>query len=716
MGNLSMYEKKDEKKNEEKIWGTDKKAALKIAGIYLVFSVFWIMFSDQILYFFLTSPDILTKIQTIKGGAFVLITAVLIFFLLQKEIQVQRFTRKELRDSEEKYRKLVNNSPDLLYRTDLKGRIVFISPSVYFLSGYCVEEALGMNLAEEVYLYPEEREYFLKKLREKGEVKNFEARLTRKDGSIWWASTNAKFFRDSQKNILGVDGIVRDVTEKKKVEQALLAREQQLLAILKANPDPMVVYDLNGYPQYLNPAFSRVFGWSFEELSGMKIPFVPPDEQKKSSEKIREIFVHGKPLSFETKRYTKEKRLVDIIINAAVVKDETGVSVGMVVNITDISDRKLLEAQYEQAQKMESLGTLAGGIAHDFNNYLGGIFGYVDLALHETCDEKVQGYLAKVLASSERAKGLTHQLLTFSKGGAPVKQVAPLDPFLQETTRFALSGASISAKFRIPPDLWMCEYDQNQIGQVIDNIVINAHHAMPSGGSVTVAAKNLLFDQNDPLALIPGKYVIISICDTGIGIPPQYINRIFDPFFSTKQQGSGLGLATSYSIVKQHGGIIDVVSEPGQGSCFHVYLPATGLTGKAEIKCIHGTYQGSGRILIMDDDPLIREMLGEILTGMGFSTAATRDGQEAFDAFMKANVQEDPFRAVILDLTIPGGVGGKDVVEQIRKIDEKIPVFVASGYSEDAAIAAPVSFGFTASIEKPFVISQLAQMLDKYLS
>lgn len=604
----------------------------------------------------------------------------------------------------------------MLYRTDLNGRIMFISPSVYPLAGYRVEEALGMNLAEEVYSYPEEREKLLRELQDKGEVKNFEAQLTRKDGSVWWASANVKFYKDPQGNILGVDGIVRDVTGKKKVEQALLAREQQLRAILEANPDPMVVYDLNGYPQYLNPAFSRVFGWTFEELSGMKIPFVPRDEQKRSSDKIKEIFAHGKSLSFETKRYTKEKRLVDIIINAAVVKDEQGASVGMVVNITDISDRKLLEAQYEHAQKMESLGTLAGGIAHDFNNYLGGIFGYVDLALQETCDEKVKGYLAKVLASSDRAKGLTHQLLTFSKGGTPVKQVGPLDPFLQETTQFALSGSNISTKFTIPSDLWMCEYDQNQIGQVIDNIVINAHHAMPSGGRVTVAAKNLLFDQDEPLALAPGKYVIISICDTGIGIPAKYINRIFDPFFSTKQQGSGLGLATSYSIVKQHGGIIEVVSEPGQGSCFHIYLPATGLTGKNETKYIGARYRGSGRILIMDDEPLIREMLGEILASMGFSTVATRDGQEAFDAFMKANVQGNPFRAVILDLTIPGGVGGKETVGQIRKIDEKIPVFVASGYSEDAAIATPASFGFTASIEKPFVISQLAQMLDKYLS
>ncbi len=224
-----------------------------------------------------------------------------------------------------------------------------------------------------------------------------------------------------------------------------------------------------------------MFGWAFKELEGMPIPFVPLDQEKISSEKIREIYTHGKPLSLETKRYTKDKKLLDIILSAAVIKDETGTPLGMVVNLTDISERKLLEAQYERAQKMESLGTLAGGIAHDFSNYLSGIFGYLNLALEETTNEKVKGYLSKVLASSDRAKGLTQQLLTFSKGGAPVKAVAPLDPFLQDTTRFALSGANVACNFVIPQDLWTCEYDKNQISQVIDNIVINALHAMPSG-------------------------------------------------------------------------------------------------------------------------------------------------------------------------------------------------------------------------------------------
>ncbi|MBU0971570.1 MAG: PAS domain S-box protein [Proteobacteria bacterium] len=693
----------------------DNKAAFKIAVIYLLFSGFWIFFSDHILFFFVQTPEILTKIQTIKGGAFVLITAGLIFFLLQKEIRLQEFAREELKASEEKYRAVVNNTPDLLYRTDRQGKLIFVSPSVYQLTGYSVEEALGMNLSKEVYLYSEEREQLLKELKEKKIVKDFEAQFTRKDGSVFWASTNAHFYKDVNGIVSGIEGIARDVTRKKKIEQALFSREQQLRAILEATPDPMVMYDLNGYPQYVNPSFSQVFGWRFEEIEGKKIAFVPRDQEKISSDKIREIYAHGRPLSFETKRYTKEKKVLDIILSAALVKDEVGTPLGMVVNLTDISERKILEAQYEQAQKMESLGTLAGGIAHDFNNYLGGIFGYLDLALRLTTNEKVQEYLSKVLATSDRARGLTQQLLTFSKGGAPVKAVAPLDPFLQETTRFALSGASVACDFVIPQDLWSCEFDKNQMGQVIDNIVINAHQSMPFGGKVTVTARNRVITPNETLALAPGKYVEISISDTGPGIDPHYISRIFDPFFSTKQQGTGLGLATSYSIIKRHGGIIDVASVKGRGSCFHLYLPATGLTGENKGKAVEKQYRGSGRILIMDDEEVIREMLVEILTGMGFSIVATRDGKEAFHAFTESRNQKNPFRAVILDLTIPGGIGGKETLRRIREIDKKTPVFVASGYSEDTAIAAPESFGFTASLEKPFLISQLARMLEKHL-
>ncbi len=757
----------------------------------------------------------------------------------------QKEAEKALQQREAQYRAVVENTPDLLYRTDMNGVILFISSSVQQLSGYTVEEAVGMKMADQIYLVPQERQQFLEMLAEQGSVRNFEARLKRKDGSVWWASTNAHFFRDEQGNIAGVEGITRDITEtrraqaalkeseerfkiageasydliyewdvktdslewfgdidtflgfdkgeissniaawlalihpddrkmlegavqlhrtstqpinyeyrihqkngawrywkdnalpllddkgvpfrwigicaditeRKESEQALLKSEQQTRAILDASPDPMVMYDIKGHPLFVNPSFTKVFGWTLDELGKAPIPFVPEDQRELTIRKIEEIYRAGQPLSFETRRYTKDRQTLDIFLSAAVIKNSDGNPTGMVVNLTDITDKKALEAQSEHAQKMESIGTLAGGIAHDFNNLLSGIFGYLDLAQKKNTNPKISTYLSKAFSASERAKGLTHQLLTFSKGGTPVKKVEPLTPFLQDTCQFALSGANVACSFEIDPELWMCDYDKNQIAQVIDNIIINAQHAMPSGGNVKVSAANHVLQGKTHPGLNAGRYVNISISDTGTGIQKKYMNRIFDPFFTTKHKGSGLGLATSYSIMKRHGGIIEARSELGRGSTFHLFLPAADEVEQAAAAVCADNYRGSGAILIMDDEEMIREMLTEMLESMGFSVVSTSDGATMLEAFdqMKAEAAASPFRAVILDLTIKGGMGGKEAVARIRKKDADIPVFVASGYSKDDAIANPQIYGFTASLQKPFSLDGMVRMFEKYL-
>ncbi|WDP86533.1 MAG: PAS domain S-box protein [Desulfobacter sp.] len=611
---------------------------------------------------------------------------------------------------------VIDSSPDFLFRTDMDGRFVFVSSSIFELTGYTVGEALSKDLTRDFYFNIEEQERFWKRLEADGSVRNFEIRLKKKDKSIWWASANAHYYRDEKGQLLGSEGVVRDVTLKKKSEQALKESENQLRAILKANPDPMIVYDLKGHPLYLNPAFTQVFGWTFDELKGKKIPFVPEDQVQKTLEKIKDIIEKGRSLTFETRRQTKEKKILDIILSAAVIKDDNKIPYGMMVNITDVSEQKRLEAQYEHAQKMESLGTLAGGIAHDFNNYLSGIFGYIDLARKYAKDQKTSGFLSKALKSSDRARALTHQLLTFSKGGTPIKEVNTLELFLKETARFNLSGSEVSCEFKFQKGLWACEFDPNQIGQVIDNIVINAVHAMPEQGSITIAAKNreVKADEVD-VGVKPGKYVEISISDTGAGIRLEDMKRIFDPFFSTKPTGSGLGLATAYSIVNRYMGKIFLESVLGQGTCFYVVLPATGTTKGANSENKEFSYEGKGRILVMDDEPLVRDMLARMLESMGFSVVPVQDGTQAIDAFSKAANQGLPFCAVILDLTIPGAMGGKETVKKIREKDMNIPVFVASGYSESPVLADPEKFGFTAGIEKPFLISALGRMLNRHL-
>lgn len=464
---------------------------------------------------------------------------------------------------------------------------------------------------------------------------------------------------------------------------------------------------------FANKYFTQLTGYAVEDI-------------KNSRECFTRLFpdpVYRNRVIEEWKKFTKQNdsiREFKITCKNSQVKDiefgGTFLPDGRALfTLADITEKKALEAQYEQAQKMESLGTLAGGIAHDFNNLLSGIFGYLQLALKKTSDPQTVEYLTKAFNTSERAKGLTHQLLTFSKGGAPIKKVEPLVPFLQETARFALSGAAVSCGFKLPDDLWMCNYDKNQIGQVIDNIIINAHHAMPSGGHIQVAAVNMAVKEKEHPGLLPGKYVNISISDTGEGIPEKYISRIFDPFFTTKHKGSGLGLATSYSIIKRHGGIIEVESEPGVGTTFHIFVPAAEHHEIKEKTITEKNYKGSGRILIMDDEEMIRDMLTDMIETMGFDATVASEGRGAIEAFNDAADQNNPFRAVVLDLTVPGGMGGKETASEIRKTDKTIPVFVASGYSEDAAIADPGAFGFTASLQKPFTVEQLGRMLEKYL-
>lgn len=759
------------------------------------------------------------------------------------DITRQKEAERALLESERKYRAVVENTPDLLYRTDLDGRITFISSSVYRLSGYTLDEAVGMKMAEEVYAIPEEREAFLEILRKQGYVTNFQARLKRKDGSTWWASTNAHFLRDKNGEIKGVEGVTRDITEIKQAEaalreseerfkmagkvsydllyewdlrtdtlkwfgdidamlgydegsinqnksawlalihpedqpmmqravehhktftdkidyeyrirqkdgdwrywkdvalplldenglpvkwvgvctditsrkqsnQALRKSEQQMRAILEASPDPMVMYNKVGYPLYLSPMFTQIFGWTLEELKDKTIPFVPDDQKELTSRMIRGIFEARVPMQFESRRLTKDGRSIDVLISAAVTRGSDDEPTGMVVNLTNITERKALEAQYEQAQKMESLGTLAGGIAHDFNNLLGGLFGYLDIARKKVDDPKIREYLDKAFKSSERAQALTHQLLTFSKGGVPVKNVESLVPFITETSQFALSGSNTSCTFDFADNLWMCDFDKNQIGQVIDNIIINAQQAMPDGGNIHVTAKNVTLQENEQVGLQPGRFVKISISDTGSGIPRKFITRIFDPFFTTKQKGSGLGLATSYSIIKKHDGIITVNSQPEVGTTFHVFLPAAEMQKPSEITIDDDFFEGSGNILVMDDDETLQSMMRNMLEDMGFTVHITSEGSEALNTFLHLRETSEPPIAVILDLTIRGGLGGKEIVREIRKIDNDIPVFVASGYSEDDAMANPRSFGFTDSLKKPFGLNEVVDLMKKYL-
>jgi PAS domain S-box-containing protein len=394
---------------------------------------------------------------------------------------------------------------------------------------------------------------------------------------------------------------------------------------------------------------------------------------------------------------------------------------GIIWDITEqeksLEERRKIDDQLKRTQKLEAVGVLAGGIAHDFNNLLNGVYGYMDLARECTdIDSKAAGYLDKALASFLRAKDLTQQLLTFSKGGKPVRKPGHINRLLKESTMFSLSGSSVSAKFQIQEDLWACDFDENQMAQVIDNIVINAIQAMPLGGTVTVLAQNSVLPRNNMASLPEGNYIKIAISDSGVGIAPSIISNIFDPFFTTKDKGSGLGLATVYSIVKNHGGDVSVESLIDKGTTFSILLPASiaPMEESQHVKMV--VHQGSGKVLIMDDEESVQEISGVIIQCMGYDVFFAREGKDALDMIKSAHQSHEPFDAVIMDLTIRGGVGGKEAIQELRKFDKNIIAIVSSGYSDDPIMSDPEAYGFDDKIHKPFRRAQMEEVFARHMA
>ncbi len=343
---------------------------------------------------------------------------------------------------------------------------------------------------------------------------------------------------------------------------------------------------------------------------------------------------------------------------------------------------------------------------------MGGIFGYVDLARDISTEPEVQKRLGKVMQTIERARALTGQLLTFSKGGSPKLEIASLFPFVQQTTQFALSGSNVSCKFNVAEDLWPASFDKNQIGQVIDNLIINAQQAMPLGGVISVSACNVTFSDNDHPVLKRGNYVRLAVTDSGIGIPKELQKRIFDPFFTTKTRGHGLGLATCHSIIRRHGGSIDIYSEPAKGSTFTVYLPAANESASIKAEVQKKVHQGNGAFLVMDDEAVMLALLTDMLQGFGYTVVATANGQEAV-AYIESVLSSNNLPvAMLFDLTVPGAMGGKEAIAQIRGMGVHAPAFVASGYADDPIMKNPADYGFMASISKPFKQSELVAMLE----
>jgi two-component system, cell cycle sensor histidine kinase and response regulator CckA len=525
---------------------------------------------------------------------------------------------------------------------------------------------------------------------------------------------------DDSGQVSGVLGTFMDITEHRKAEEALRENEEKLRTseskyrkLIESAPAAIYVVE-DEKVVFANGNAQEMLGYSREELLGMPMERVNhPDDWAAALGRYRERAL-GRTLPKSLTRHVK-KNGDPVWVECVGERIEWEGKPAVLYFASNVTDRQVYEQYLQRAQKLESLGVLAGGIAHDFNNILTGVFGFVDLARTEAKDEAVAQTLALAMESMQRAKALTRQLLTFSKGGAPVRKSVSLAGLVREACRFSLHGSSVGCAFSLPDDLWRCDVDRDQVAQVVQNLVINAQQAMPLGGTIEVSARNVPLQAGEHPSLKAGRYVELFITDHGTGIPPEMLPRIFDPFFTTKSKGHGLGLAISYSIVSRHEGAISVESDVGKGTTFHVHLPAGGGAVREPVEPVAPRHAGSGRVLVMDDEAAVLSVLCRMLRSVGYVPVGHGNGTDAVSCFRTETAAGRPFVAMILDLTIPGGMGGREVAAAVRAVDSSIALFVPSGYAGDPIVANPGEYGFTASLSKPFSMAELTETLERHM-
>lgn len=511
--------------------------------------------------------------------------------------------------------------------------------------------------------------------------------------------------------------LLYEISKKKKAELALQKSEEKYRTVLEANPDSVVVYDIEGKVIYFNPAFTHVFGWSLEECIGKKMDvFVPQDawpETKMMIEKVRA----GKRFSgIETYRYTLHGESLPVSVSGAIYKDQNGKPIGSIINLRDISDQKNMEAQLQQSQKFEAIGTLAGGIAHDFNNLLMGIQGRTSLLAVDLKSQPGMEHTRAIEDYIKSATNLTKQLLGLARGGKYEVKPTDLNELLRNSAKmFGRTKKEIRIHTKLRDTPLAVEVDYGQIEQVLLNLYVNAWQAMPDGGELFLTTRIVTLDDYyiEAYNVKPGRYAKASITDTGIGMHENIQQQIFDPFFTTKEKGrgTGLGLASAYGIIKNHDGIITVNSKLGHGTTFEIYLPLSNKMPHQEIQATETLLNGTERLLLVDDETMILEVGQAMLEKLGYQVSIADSGQKALDMIYKKG---DEIDLVILDLIMPG-LDGSKVFDQVKETQPQMPILLSSGYAINGQADAIMKRGCNGFIQKPFNISELSQKVRKVL-
>ncbi|MCB0329886.1 MAG: PAS domain-containing protein [Bdellovibrionales bacterium] len=610
------------------------------------------------------------------------------------------------------------------------------------LLGLTEEEVLGKS---DYDIFPKDQaDFFTKKDREvlsSGDKRVIlEEPISVADG-VRWLSTSKIPLRDEKGNPRFLVGISEDITEKKKIEERLRkskqdleervrkrtfeleAEKERLNVTLRAIREGVIATDAMNRIRFLNDSAREIIGWNEEDARGKRI-----DKVFKLVHGDRRMSLIGHEL-YEAQRLSQRYEVcaisrvgtrVPVYFSCSPISDHNGIHNGWIFVFRDISFEIEKEQDLLRTQKLESVGQLAGGIAHDFNNLLAAIMGNVSLAALEA-DEMGAKNVLELMETTEaaclRAKGLTQQLLTFSKGGQPIKEPVNIEDLLEEASCLALGGSSVTCAIEISGGPLIVNGDPGQLLQVLNNLFINAKQAMPNGGELTVQCRKRVVNGKFEHSLDKGTYIEIAVQDCGVGIDNDTLQRVFEPYFTTRSTGTGLGLATSYSIVVRHGGHIQIDSTVGEGTVVTVLLPASTQTvADGDAPKLVRTLKGRGRVLLMDDDEIVQDTAGRMIEALGYEVRYAWEGKEAIAQYAAALELNSPFDAVILDLTIKGGLGGKETAERILQLDPRAKLIVSSGYSSNAITCQYQKFGFLAALAKPYGLMELSEVLSSVIN
>jgi PAS domain S-box-containing protein len=636
-----------------------------------------------------------------------------------KELEKKAGKHKNADKELSKYQFMIESAHDAIFFKDLESRYVIANDKTLETFGLSREDVIGKNDYE---LMPDHKEakknvYDDQIVFKSEKSTEIVKHMTGADGKKYWFQAIKVPQFDNGGKVIGLVGIARDITERKRAEELLRDSEEKCRTILEGNPDPVVVYDMQGKVRYLNPAFTSVFEWTLEELLGKKMDVFVPEEAWPGTKMIIEKVLAGEMFSnIETRRKTKNGKIVPVSISGATYSDQHGNPLGSIINLRDIREQKKLETQLQRAQKMEALGILAGGVAHDLNNVLSGIVTYPELLLMQIPeDSPLRKPIITIMNSGKKAAAIVKDLLTLARREIVTEKVVNLNEIISqhlkspEHEKLKSFHPRVEVETSLESDLFNISGSPVHLSIVVMNLVSNAAEAMPDGGKIFLSTENRYIDRpiNGYDNIEEGDYVVLAVSDTGIGISSEDIKRIFEPFYTKKvmgKGGTGLGMAVVWSRVKDYKGYIDVQSIEGKGTTFTLYFSATrrAIT-KEKAKLPIENYMGKGEsILVVDDVKEQREIVFKLLTILGYVVDTVSSGEEAVEYLKEHSVD-----LIVLDMIMDPGIDGLDTYKKILEAHPDQKAIIASGFSETDRVREVQRLSAGQYIKKPYTFEKI---------